>query len=179
MISARRGANGGLPGHTLPTALFTMLLLALVSCGGPGNPGSETPALTSPSGSAQPISPTREPTSTVPFPVTSTTPSPVNSTTPPVGGAKPLVVHIVNFAYVPAAPVVLVGQPILIINDDNAAHTWSAAPGAGWTYTSGNLEKGQRATYPGFATPGHYTFLCYYHAEMPAMNGIVTVKASR
>jgi plastocyanin len=91
---------------------------------------------------------------------------------------EPLVVHIRNFAYVPAAPVVLVGQPIEIINDDVAAHTWSAAPKAGWAYTSGNLEKGQRATFPGFSTPGRYKFLCYYHAEMPSMNGVVTVKAA-
>jgi len=88
------------------------------------------------------------------------------------------VVHIRNFAYVPAAPVVIVGQPIEIINDDVAAHTWSAAPKAGWTYTSGNLEKGQRATFPGFSAPGRYKFLCYYHAEMPSMNGVVTVKAT-
>jgi len=87
-----------------------------------------------------------------------------------------LVVHIRGFAYVPAAPVVVVGQPIQIINDDAAAHTWSATPGSGWAYTSGNLEKGQMATFPGFATPGSYKFLCYYHAEMPSMNGVVTVK---
>jgi len=88
------------------------------------------------------------------------------------------VVHIRNFAYVPAAPVVIVGQPIEIINDDVAAHTWSAAPKAGWAYTSGNLEKGKRATFPGFSAPGRYRFLCYYHAEMPSMNGVVTVKAA-
>ncbi len=87
-------------------------------------------------------------------------------------------VRIRNFAYVPAAPVVVVGQPIEIINDDVAAHTWSAAPGAGWTYTSGNLEKGQQATFPGFTKPGRYRFLCYYHAEMPTMNGVATVKTS-
>jgi len=86
-------------------------------------------------------------------------------------------VHIRGFAYVPVAPVVIVGQPIEIINDDVAAHTWSAAPRVNWAYTSGNLEKGQRATFPGFAKPGQYKFLCYYHAEMPSMNGVVTVKA--
>jgi plastocyanin len=93
-------------------------------------------------------------------------------------GLKALVVHIRNFAYVPSAPVVVVGQPIEIINDDVAAHTWSAAPGAGWAYTSGNLEKGQRATFGGFTHAGSYRFLCYYHAEMPSMNGVVVVKAA-
>jgi plastocyanin len=92
---------------------------------------------------------------------------------------RPLVVHIRNFHYVPAAPVVSVGQRIQIINDDTAAHTWSAAPKSGWTYTSGNLERRQRATYPGFSKPGRYKFLCFYHAEMPSMNGVVTVRPTR
>ena len=87
-------------------------------------------------------------------------------------------VHIRNFAYVPAAPVVIVGQPIEIINDDVAAHTWSAAPRVNWAYTSGNLEKAQRATFKGFSKPGSYTFLCYYHAEMPSMTGVITVEAA-
>ena len=87
-------------------------------------------------------------------------------------------VHIRDFAYVPAAPVVIVGQKVVIVNDDAAAHTWSAAPKAGWTYTSGNLEKGQRATYRGFSRPGSYSFVCYYHAEMPPMTGVITVKAA-
>ena len=82
----------------------------------------------------------------------------------------PVVVHIRNFAYLPAAPVVIVGQPIEIVNDDAAAHTWSAKQGTGWTYTSGNLEKKARATFAGFTKPGRYPFLCYYHAEMPSMN---------
>jgi plastocyanin len=98
-------------------------------------------------------------------------------TKPPASGLRPFVVHIRNFAYVPA-PAVIVGQPIEIINDDVAAHTWSAAPGAGWTYTSGNLEKNARVIFPGFPKPGRYKFLCYYHAEMPSMNGVATVRAA-
>jgi len=88
------------------------------------------------------------------------------------------VIHIRNFAYVPAAPVVAVGQPIEIINDDDAAHTWSAAPKSNWTYTSGNLDKGQHVIFTGFTAPGRYPFLCYYHAEMPSMNGVITVNAA-
>jgi plastocyanin len=87
-------------------------------------------------------------------------------------------VRIRNYAYLPAAPVVVVGQPIEIINDDSVAHTWSAAPGAGWTYTSGNLDPGHRTTFRGFSKAGRYRFLCYYHAEMPSMNGAVTVRAA-
>jgi plastocyanin len=131
-------------------------LLFMSSCGGTVTPG----AISSPS--------TATSTATVAI-----APSGPKSAAP-----APLVVHIRNFAYIPAAPVVIVGQPIVIINDDVAAHTWSAAPKAGWAYTSGNLEKGQRATFPGFSIPGRYKFLCYYHAEMPSMNGVVTVKAN-
>jgi plastocyanin len=131
-------------------------LLLLCSCGGTVTPG----------------------TSSTPSTATSTATVAIAPSGPKSAALEAVVVHIRNFAYVPAAPVVIVGQPIEIINDDVAAHTWSAAPKAGWAYTSGNLEKGQRATFPGFSTPGRYKFLCYYHAEMPSMNGVVTVKAT-
>jgi plastocyanin len=113
-----------------------------------------------------------------PFTTASSPTVSIEPPTPKGVAPKPLVVHIRGFAYVPAAPVVIVGQPIEIINDEAAAHTWSAAPGSGWVYTSGNLDKGQRVTFPGFTHPGSYRFLCYYHAEMPSMNGVVTVKAA-
>jgi len=137
----------------LPALGVALLLLA--SCAGSGTPTSEATPSTAPSPGVSVKTSATEPSA-----------------------LKPVVVHIRNFAYVPAAPVVIVGQPIEIINDDVAAHTWSAAPGAGWVYTSGNLEKGQRATFPGFTKPGSYKFLCYYHAEMPSMNGAVTVTAA-
>ena len=89
---------------------------------------------------------------------------------------RPVVVHIRDFAFIPRFPAVVVGQRIVIINDDSAAHTWSALAKSGWTYTSGNLERGQQATFPGFARPGRYPFVCYYHAEMPAMTGTVLVR---
>ncbi len=87
--------------------------------------------------------------------------------------------HVHNYSYRPNALVAIVGQPIEIVNDDAVAHTWSAAPGAGWAYTSGDIEPGHRATFAGFIRPGSYRFLCYYHAEMPLMNGVVTVRAAR
>ena len=107
-------------------------------------------------------------------PATSSAVIPANPSVP-ARASKPLLIHIRNYAYTPAAPVVVVGQPVEIVNDDNVAHTWSAAPKAGWSYTSGNLEKGQRASFPGFAKPGAYQFVCYYHAEMPSMTGVMTV----
>ena len=116
-------------------------------------------------------------TSSGPARPASPTPGIPASTSPSaqVAASKPLVIHIRNYAYTPAAPVVVVGQPITIVNDDDVAHTWSAAPKAGWSYTSGNLDKGQRATFRGFAKPGAYPFVCYYHAEMPSMTGVTTV----
>ena len=123
------------------------------------------------SGPVQPASPTTP----VPTAVSPAAPSASVPASAPAPAGRPLVIHIRNYAYLPAAPVVAVGQPIEIVNDDDVAHTWSAAPKAGWSYTSGNLEKGQRATFPGFAKPGSYKFVCYYHAEMPSMTGVTTV----
>lgn len=137
-------------------------VLLLCSCAGSGPPSSEPAPSTSSSVSAP----------------SSTSSGTSSSISPKPPAPARLVVHIRSFTYVPAAPVVSVGQPIEIINDDVAAHTWSAAPRVNWTYTSGNLEKGQRATFPGFTKPGSYKFLCYYHAEMPPMTGVVTVKAA-
>lgn len=107
-----------------------------------------------------------------------TTPS---ATTPKPAIAKatvpaPLVVIIRNFAFLPQNPVLAAGQAVVIVNQDSAAHTWTAAPRSGWTYDSGNIGPGQRATFPGLARPGRYPVLCLYHAEMPAMNGTVTVR---
>jgi plastocyanin len=174
------------PAQRLPAVGAALLLLA--SCGGSGTPGSEstqspsTPSTVSPSRSPS-MSPSMSPESTAASPTASVEPSVTKpSVTKPSGSRppviEPLVVHIRNFAYVPAAPIVVVGQPIDIVNDDVAAHTWSAAPKVNWAYTSGNLEKGQRATFPGYPKPGSYKFLCYYHAEMPSMTGVVTVKAA-
>ena len=143
---------------------FGAAILLLASCAGSDTPRSEPSPSVAASSSVSVKPSVAEPSVTKP---SETQPS----------APKPLVVHIRGFAYIPAAPVVIVGQPIEIINDDVAAHTWSAAPRVNWAYTSGNLEKGQRAIFPGFAKPGQYKFLCYYHAEMPSMNGVVTVKS--
>jgi plastocyanin len=140
------------PTQRLPALGAALVLLA--SCGGPGPTGSEATPSTS---ASQPTSPAATAAS-------------------PTGSMKPFVVHIRNNAYVPAAPVVIVGQSIEIINEDAEAHTWSAILGSGWSYTSDNLDPGQRATFSGFTKPGSYKFVCYYHGEMPSMNGTVTVK---
>jgi len=111
-------------------------------------------------------------------PRTSAPRTPSSSVAPRARAAPAVfVIHIRDFAYLPPAPVVRAGQRVEVINDDSAAHTWSAAPRSNWSYTSGNLEKGQRVTFAGFGKPGRYPFLCYYHAEMPSMNGTVVVTA--
>lgn len=144
-------------------------ILILAACAGSNTPGPE-PRPSTPASSSVSAKPSDTKPSESQPPAT-----PAESKPP---ATRPLVIHIRGFAYIPAAPVVIVGQPIEIINDDVAAHTWSAAPRVNWAYTSGNLEKGQQAMFPGFREPGRYTFLCYYHAEMPSMNGVVTVKAA-
>jgi plastocyanin len=152
-------------------AFVASALFVLVSC------SSGTPKAGAPPSSSM-VMPT---TFSAPVAAQASTPSASASASvavaPPASKAHlaTYVIHIRNFAYVPAAPVVAVGQPIEIINDDDAAHTWSAAPKSNWTYTSGNLEKGQHVIFVGFTAPGRYPFLCYYHAEMPSMNGVITV----
>lgn len=149
-------------------AVTCMLAAVIGGCGSPTARKTDTPPSRSTTGSAA----LSTPGASASAPRTSG----VAPSTKPKSGV--FVIHIRNFAYVPPAPVVLVGQRIEIINDDVAAHTWSAAPRSNWTYTSGNLEKGQAVTFAGFTKPGHYPFLCYYHGEMPSMNGTVTVEAN-
>jgi len=88
----------------------------------------------------------------------------------------PLVVKIRNYAFLPQNPVVARGQGVVIVNNDSVAHTWTAAPHSGWSYDSGNIPPGGRATFPGLPRAGGYPVLCLYHAEMPAMTGMVTVR---
>ncbi|MDQ1538214.1 MAG: hypothetical protein QOE58_2607 [Actinomycetota bacterium] len=161
-------------------AMGGFMLWLLAACAGP-TPQASSPQTSNPGTSNPATSASQSPAASASSPIKRAPvkpPAATRHTTKSPSSAAKLEVHIRGFAYVPAAPVVVVGQPIEIINDDTAAHTWSASPGAGWTYTSGNLEKGQRATFPGFTKAGRYRFLCYYHAEMPSMNGVATVKAA-
>lgn len=157
-----------IPGPTATVTAATLLVAVLSGCAG----STKHAAAPAPSTSSAVASVS----ATVPIFASAASPAPPSSA---ARSSKPqlatYMIHIRNFAYVPAAPVVAVGQPIEIINDDDAAHTWSAAPKSNWTYTSGNLDKGQHVIFKGFTAPGRYPFLCYYHAEMPSMNGIITV----
>ena len=118
-------------------------------------------------------------TTSRPEPTIAKTVAPVRSPTPAQpaeAAAAPLIVTIRNYTFSPQNPVLAVGQSVTIVNRDNVAHTWTAAPKSGWSYDSGNLGPGQRATFPGFPRAGHYAVLCLYHAEMPTMTGTVTVR---
>ncbi len=95
--------------------------------------------------------------------------------TPKPVALAPLVVSIRNYAFLPQNPVVARGQGVVIVHNDSVAHTWTAAPHSGWSYDSGNIGPGGRATFPGLPRAGRYPVLCLYHAEMPAMTGTVTV----
>lgn len=192
------------PRVTLVGAALALCLAASVGCSGSGPSASTAaaPPTTAPPGSTAAVPTTTAPPTNAPravpdpAPATpraisaapraapraaapkATTPS---ATTPKPAIAKatapaPLVVIIRNFAFLPQNPVLAPGQAVVIINQDSAAHTWTAAPRSGWTYDSGNIGPGQRATFPGLARPGRYPVLCLYHAEMPAMTGTVTVR---
>jgi plastocyanin len=150
---------------TVPRVVGAAVVLAVLvaGCGGSSSGG----------GSAAPSAAATSPPAAATSPSAAAT-SPSAAATSPT--TAPLVVHIRNFHYLPANPQVRVGQPITIVNDDRVAHTWSAAPGSGWQYTSGNLEHGQQVTFPGFTKVGRYKFLCFYHAEFASMNGVATVR---
>jgi plastocyanin len=98
----------------------------------------------------------------------SSAPAPASSAAPSTTAVRP-VVHIKDFAFVPATISVAAGQSVLFVQDDQTPHTVTASDKS---YDSGNLD--QRATWAhAFATPGTYTYVCAYH---PNMKGTVVVK---
>jgi plastocyanin len=153
--------------------LLTACALLLVGCGGGGS-STTAAAQPTPSSSAvaggvgAPSTPAARPTASPTSGGSAATPQPV--------AMAPLVVTIRNYAFVPQDPVVARGQKVVVVNDDSVAHTWTAAPHSGWSYDSGNIAPGGRATFPGLPRPGRYPVLCLYHAEMPAMTGTLTVR---
>lgn len=104
-----------------------------------------------------------------PSPAATAAPSaPASSAAPSTTAVRP-VVHIKDFAYVPATITVKAGQSVLFVQDDQTPHTVTASDKS---YDSGNLD--QRATWAhAFAKPGTYTYICAYH---PNMKGTVVVK---
>jgi plastocyanin len=99
--------------------------------------------------------------------------APVAATEPsaaPAPEASPIsVIHIKNFAFVPATVTIHPGQTVRWVQDDETAHTVTAADKS---FDSGNLD--QKATYKHtFDTAGTYAYVCAYH---PTMKGKVVVR---
>src|SRR5579871_1180054 len=78
------------------------------------------------------------------------------------------VVHIKNFAFVPATVTVPAGATVRFVNDDGEAHTVTSDAK---TFDSGGLDSGDAWSYR-FATPGSYPYFCAVH---PYMHGTVVV----
>ncbi len=79
------------------------------------------------------------------------------------------VIHIKNFAFVPDTVTIHPGQTVRWIQDDETAHTVTAADKS---FDSGNLD--QKATYKHtFAAAGTFAYTCAYHSMM---KGTVIVK---
>jgi plastocyanin len=99
--------------------------------------------------------------------------APVAATEPsaaPAPEPSPIsVIHIKNFAFVPATVTIHAGQTVRFVQDDETAHTVTATDKS---FDSGNLD--QKATWKHtFDKEGTYTYVCTYH---PSMVGKVIVK---
>ena len=96
--------------------------------------------------------------------------TPVAQAASPAPEASPIsVIHIKNFAFVPDTVTIHPGQTVRWVQDDEAAHTVTAADKS---FDSGNLD--QKATFKfTFAKEGTYAYVCAYHAMM---KGKVIVK---
>jgi plastocyanin len=100
-------------------------------------------------------------------------PTPASATSAPKAPApepSPLsVIHIKNFAFVPASVTIPAGSIVRFVEDDETPHTVTATD---HSFDSGNLN--QKDTWKHtFATAGTYTYSCTYH---PYMKGTVIVK---
>ena len=96
------------------------------------------------------------------------TPSP--SAAVPSPAPSPIsVVHVKNFAFVPEKVTINAGQTVRFVQDDEMAHTVTAAD---TSFDSGNLDKGKSWTHT-FAKAGTFAYVCAYH---PSMRGTVVVR---
>jgi len=82
----------------------------------------------------------------------------------------PIVVHTKDFAFKPLELKIPAGTTVTFVNDDDAAHTVTAAAlgdDKKPLFDSGNMDKGQKWSFT-FKKPGTYQYLCAYHAFMKA-----------
>ncbi len=94
-----------------------------------------------------------------------------SATTPSPQPSPGVVVHISNFAFSPANVTITAGQAVEFVNEDNVAHTVTAADKS---FDSGDMQPGKRWTHV-FEKAGTYRYTCIYHYNM---DGTVTVKAA-
>lgn len=88
--------------------------------------------------------------------------SPAPSASP--APAVATVVHIVGFAYAPAAVTVHAGDTVTWINDDGAEHSVTASD---HSFDSGELAQGKSWSKT-FSKPGTYAYYCDDHRFMKA-----------
>ena len=89
-------------------------------------------------------------------------PTPTPAMTPAPAASPISIVHVKNFAFAPASVTINAGQTVRFVQDDDVAHTVTAADKS---FDSGNLDKGQSWTHT-FAKAGTYAYVCAYHAMM-------------
>lgn len=82
---------------------------------------------------------------------------------------KAVVVHIKDFAFVPATVTVRAGQTITFVEDDEASHTVTAE---NKSFDSGYMKQHDRWSHV-FTTAGTYPYVCAYHSTM---HGTVVVR---
>jgi plastocyanin len=88
----------------------------------------------------------------------------------PVASTAPVVVHAKDFAFKPLELTIPVGTTVTFVNDDDPAHTVTAAAMGDDkkpTFDSGNIDKDQKWTFT-FKKPGTYQYFCQYHSFMKA-----------
>jgi len=90
----------------------------------------------------------------------------------PSPGTAGAVVHIRDDAFVPAALTVQTGEKVTFVNDDDDAHTATAAD-ASWD--SEGLNQGQKWTHA-FSKAGKVAYHCTVH---PMMHGTIVVRSAK
>lgn len=100
---------------------------------------------------------------------TDTGSAPAGATSPPAteapGDVATITVSGFAFGGVEEVPV---GTTVVVVNDDSAAHTWTAVDG---TFDSGSLGQGDRFEFT-FDEAGTFEYFCNFH---PSMTGVITV----
>src|SRR3982074_777420 len=91
-----------------------------------------------------------------------------NGGAPARSAASPNTVNIKNFSFSPNPITVKAGAPLIVVNDDNVTHTFTANGGA---FGTGDVSSGHRGRVA-VARAGTYAYHCEIH---PFMTGTVRV----